>query len=45
MDSGLIIYGATETIKTLEGGGIETLIINEGLDLERVTLKNKETDN
>ncbi|KRX05899.1 Peptide Chain Release Factor eRF1/aRF1, N-terminal [Pseudocohnilembus persalinus] len=45
MDTGMIIYGATETIKTLEAGGVESLIINENLDLERVTIKNKETGN
>lgn len=39
----MIIYGAIETIKTLEAGGIESLIIYENLDLERITLKNKET--
>lgn len=40
----MIIFGATETIKTLESGGLESIILYENLDFIRVALKNKETD-
>lgn len=43
-DTGLVVYGATETIKALESGGLEQLIIFENLDYVRVTLRNKDTD-
>jgi peptide chain release factor subunit 1 len=40
-DTGLVVYGATETLKVLENGGLDSLIINENLDLLKITLRNK----
>ena len=43
MDSGKFCSGINETMKCLEDGSIETLIVFEGLEHIRMTLKNKET--
>jgi peptide chain release factor subunit 1 len=43
MDSGKFCSGINETMKCLEDGSIETLILFEGLEHIRLTLKNKET--
>ncbi len=42
-DSGKFCSGINETMKCLEDGSIETLIVFEGLEYIRMTLKNKET--
>lgn len=43
MDSGKFCSGVDETMKCLEEGAIETLIVFETIEYVRVTLKNKET--
>ena len=43
VDSGKFCSGVTETMRCLEEGSIETLIMFEGLEYVRVSLKNKET--
>ena len=43
MDSGKFCSGINETMKCLEDGSIETLILFEGLEHIRLTLRNKET--
>lgn len=43
VDSGKFCSGVVETMKCLEEGAIETLIVFEGLDYIRLSLKNKET--
>jgi peptide chain release factor subunit 1 len=43
-DSGLVIFGIHDTMKALEMGAIEVLLLYEDLDLWRVELKNKEDD-
>jgi len=43
-DTGMVVYGVNSTMKTLEAGAIENLIIYENLDFIRLTLKNKDTD-
>ncbi|KAK2194616.1 bifunctional eRF1 [Babesia duncani] len=39
-DTGKYIYGVKDTINALESGMVETLLIYEGLDILRITLKN-----
>lgn len=43
MDSGMIIYGISDSMKAIEQKSIETIICYENLDWLRVTRKNKET--
>jgi peptide chain release factor subunit 1 len=43
-DSGLVVFGVHDTMKVLETGAIETLLIYENLDLHRLVLKNKEDE-
>lgn len=43
-DSGLVVFGVNDTMKVLETGAIETLLIYENMDLHRLTLKNKEDE-
>jgi len=44
-DSGKFCYGVQDTMKALvDMGAVETLLLFEGLDFFRVTLKNKETE-
>ena len=43
-DSGLVVFGVSDTMKVLETGAIETLLLYENLDIHRVTLKNKEDE-
>jgi len=43
-DSGLVVFGVNDTMKVLETGAIETLLLYENLDIHRVTLKNKEDE-
>jgi len=38
-DTGLITYGEAEVRKALESGAVKTLLLSEGLDLLRVTVK------
>ncbi len=38
-DTGLITYGETEVRRVLESGAVKTLLLSEGLDLSRVTVK------
>eukprot|EP00357_Protocruzia_adherens_P018318 CAMPEP_0115016056 /NCGR_PEP_ID=MMETSP0216-20121206/27181_1 /TAXON_ID=223996 /ORGANISM="Protocruzia adherens, Strain Boccale" /LENGTH=433 /DNA_ID=CAMNT_0002386383 /DNA_START=69 /DNA_END=1370 /DNA_ORIENTATION=+ len=39
-DTGKYIFGIEDTLKALEMGAIDTLVVYENLDVERVTLKN-----
>lgn len=43
MDSGKFCSGVSETMRCLEDGAIETLIVFEGLEYIRLSLRNKET--
>ena len=43
-DSGKICYGVHDTMKALDMGAIETLLLYENIDYYRLTLKNKNTD-
>jgi len=43
-DSGLVVFGVHDTMKVLETGAIETLLLYENLDLHRLVLKNKEDE-
>jgi len=38
-DTGLITYGEAEVRKTLETGAVRTLLLSEGVDLSRLTIK------
>jgi peptide chain release factor subunit 1 len=38
-DTGLITYGEAEVRKALESGAVKTLLLSEGLDISRVTIK------
>jgi len=44
LDSGLVVFGVNDTMKVLETGAIEVLLLYENLDLFRLTLKNKEDE-
>lgn len=44
VDSGLVVFGVHDSMKVLETGAIETLLLYENLDYHRLTLKNKETE-
>jgi peptide chain release factor subunit 1 len=44
VDSGLVVFGVADSIKVLETGAIETLLLYENLDMWRVVLKNKEDE-
>lgn len=43
-DSGLVVFGVHDTMKVLETGAIENLLLYENLDLHRLVLKNKEDE-
>jgi peptide chain release factor subunit 1 len=43
-DSGLVVFGIHDTMKVLETGAIETLLLFESLDIWRLVLKNKEDE-
>lgn len=43
-DSGLVVFGVNDTMKVLETGAIESLLLYENMDIHRVTLKNKEDE-
>lgn len=43
-DSGKICYGVHDTMKALEMGAVETLLLYENIDYYRLTLKNKSTE-
>lgn len=43
-DSGRYVFGVEETLKALEMGAVETLVVWEALEIQRLVLKNKETD-
>jgi len=43
-DSGLVVFGVHDTMKVLETGAIEQLLLYENLDLHRLNLKNKEDE-
>jgi peptide chain release factor subunit 1 len=43
-DTGLICYGIQDTMRALEMGAIETLLLYENIEYMRLTLKNKETE-
>jgi peptide chain release factor subunit 1 len=43
-DTGLICYGIVDTMRALEMGAIETLLLYENIEHYRITLKNKETE-
>lgn len=44
MDSGLVVYGIEDTMKSVINGLVETIICFEGLTHHRATMKNKETE-
>lgn len=44
VDSGLVVFGVVDTMKVLETGAIETLLLYENMDMWRVVLKNKEDE-
>lgn len=44
MDTHLIVYGLEDTMRALEGGGLETIMVFENAEYQRMTLKNKDTD-
>lgn len=43
-DSGLVVFGVNDTMKVLETGAIETLLLYENMDIHRLILKNKEDE-
>jgi len=43
-DTGKYCFGVDDTIKALDMGAVETLIVWENLDVIRITLKNHQTD-
>jgi peptide chain release factor subunit 1 len=43
-DSGLVVFSIHDTMKVLETGAIETLLLYESLDIWRLVLKNKEDE-
>jgi peptide chain release factor subunit 1 len=43
-DTGLICFGIIDTMRALEMGAIETLLLYENIEYMRLTLKNKETE-
>jgi len=42
-DTGKYVFGVNETMKALEMGAVETLILWENLEVQRITLANKQT--
>lgn len=44
VDSGLVVFGVVDTMKVLETGAIETLLLYENMDMWRLVLKNKEDE-
>lgn len=44
VDSGLVVFGIVDTMKVLETGAIETLLLYENMDMWRLVLKNKEDE-
>lgn len=43
-DTGKYCFGVDDTLKALEMGAVETLIVWENLDIGRFVLKNHQTD-
>ena len=43
MDTGMIVYGVDDTMKSVINGVVETVVCWEGLPHHRVQVKNKET--
>jgi peptide chain release factor subunit 1 len=43
-DSGLICFGIVDTMRALEMGAVETLLLYDNIEHYRITLKNKETE-
>jgi peptide chain release factor subunit 1 len=43
-DSGLVVFSVGDTMKVLETGAVESLLLFENLDLYRLTLRNKEDE-
>lgn len=44
LDSGLVVFGVNDTMKVLESGAIENLLLYENIDVYRLTLRNKEDE-
>jgi peptide chain release factor subunit 1 len=44
MDTGKFVYGVHDTMKSLEAGALETIMCFEGLEYQRVIMKNKDTE-
>lgn len=44
VDSGMVVFGIVDTMKVLETGAIETLLLYENMDMWRLVLKNKEDE-
>ncbi len=40
LDTGMIVFGVADTIKALESGAVETIILFESLEVNRYTIKN-----
>lgn len=44
LDSGKYVFGVEETLRALESGAAETLIVWESLETQRLSIKNPQTD-
>jgi len=40
----MTVYGLEDTMRALEAGSLETIMVYEGADFTRLSLKNKDTD-
>lgn len=43
MDTGMVVYGIEDTMKSIVGGAVETIVCWEALSYNRVVMKNRET--
>lgn len=44
MDTKMIVYGMEDTMRALEAGGLEQILIWENAEFVRMKLNNKDTD-
>ena len=44
LDTHMVIYGVDDTMKALEAGSLETVMLYENANYYRMQLKNKDTD-
>jgi len=40
LDTGMIVFGVEDTMKAMEGGALETIMLYENLDITRYVIKN-----